>query len=119
MIYVREQMWTLQNKRAFAIELAPGAYTLTFRRTGYLAQEILTVHVESGATVELPTILLRGGDTNHDGRIDLSDVTQIANQFGAASDHNAGSDVNGDGEVNVLDLVLASANVGQAEFVSK
>lgn len=110
--YDGTEIAAIESKRAFSIELAPGAWTLEFRRAGYLSQH-QTVMVESGITTQFPNLLLYGGDVNQDGIIDAADADQIANHFGATEDASTASDVNGDGETNILDLALACANMGK------
>lgn len=102
-----------ENKRAFSISLPPGNWTLVFQRTGYLPQQ-KNVIVESNLTTQIENITLYGGDVNQDGSIDEADAEQIAYQFGATSEASAASDVNGDGEVNILDLALTCANFGRS-----
>jgi hypothetical protein len=104
---------TIESKRAFSIELAPGVWTLEFRRAGYLRQQQEVV-IESNVTTQLPNITLYGGDVNQDGIIDAADADQIANHFGATDDASTASDVNGDGEINILDLALTCANFGRS-----
>lgn len=46
-------------------------------------------------------------DVNGDGVINIQDLVQVASQFGQTGENNA--DVNGDGVVNIQDLVLVAA----------
>ncbi|MBU4224407.1 MAG: hypothetical protein KKC71_01120 [Chloroflexi bacterium] len=58
---------------------------------------------------------LLGGDANNDRLIDLSDLTCIGGSFGGAPDTcgaTGSSDINADGAVNILDLVLPGSNYG-------
>ncbi|MFH1908479.1 MAG: hypothetical protein ABIL11_14040, partial [Chloroflexota bacterium] len=58
---------------------------------------------------------LLGGDANNDRLIDLSDLTCIGGSFGGAPvtcGTTGSSDINADGAVNILDLVLPGGNYG-------
>lgn len=48
------------------------------------------------------------GDLNHDGLVDISDLTLLLSSFGVS----AGGDVNGDGLTDILDLALLLAYFG-------
>jgi hypothetical protein len=65
---------------------------------------------EPGATAyALPAATLLGGDVNADDKIDILDVAYIGARFGG---QDALADLNQDGTVNILDLVLAATNYG-------
>ena len=52
------------------------------------------------------------GDLNGDGMVNIQDIVLIASSFGEAGESNA--DLNGDGEVNIQDLVVAANAIGNA-----
>jgi hypothetical protein len=58
----------------------------------------------------LPQFTLLGGDVNGDAKIDILDIAYIGARFGG---QDALADLNQDGTVNILDLVLAATNYGQ------
>lgn len=62
----------------------------------------------------LTTVLLLGGDSTNDNDIDITDVSCIGgryNQSPGTCGTNGSSDVNGDGFVDIYDLVLSGGNV--------
>ena len=52
------------------------------------------------------------GDVNGDGGVNIQDLVLVAGQFGQSGENRA--DVNGDGVVNILDLVLVASAFGNA-----
>ena len=54
----------------------------------------------------------RGTDLNGDGVVNIQDIVLIAASFGESGESNA--DLNGDGEVNVQDLVIVGNALGNA-----
>ncbi len=52
------------------------------------------------------------GDLNGDGMVNIQDIVLIAASFGEAGEN--GADLNGDGEVNIQDLVMAANALGNA-----
>ena len=52
------------------------------------------------------------GDINGDGMVNIQDIVLIASSFGESVESNA--DVNGDGEVNIQDLVVVANALGNA-----
>ena len=53
----------------------------------------------------------RPADVNGDGRVDIDDLTFVADHFGHIGKGNV-ADVNGDGIVNILDLVAVGKRIG-------
>ena len=59
-----------------------------------------------------PPTLPVTGDVNGDGGVNILDLVLVAGQFGQSGENRA--DVNGDGVVNILDLVLVASAFGNA-----
>jgi hypothetical protein len=65
--------------------------------------------------VTLGTLVLLGGDASNDDAINLADATCIGSDFGTSTstctvNSGANSDVTGDGQINLIDLVLVGGN---------
>ena len=62
------------------------------------------------------TIVIEGelatGDVNRDGRVSILDLILIAQQLGKRVPANSPVDVNSDGVVSILDLILAAQRIG-------
>jgi enediyne biosynthesis protein E4 len=77
-----------------------------------LVQQFTNVSVDTLLTaVELP------GDTNNDGAVNLADLNNVKNNFGAAGLPLMG-DLNGDGVVNLADLNMVKNYFGATAAVS-
>ena len=50
-------------------------------------------------------------DTNGDGKVNVLDLVRVAKSLGTS---NARADINGDGRVNVLDLVIVAQHLGES-----
>ena len=51
------------------------------------------------------------GDVNEDGVVNVLDLVMVAQHFGTGKPSNPRVDVNGDGVVNILDLVVVAQNI--------
>ena len=100
---------------SFSIADVPdGTYTATAEALGYLSREKTSVVVQ-GDPVTLPPTELRCGLVNGDTVADLLDLLAIAASLGATVENRVDAsgnvvDQNGDGTVDVLDLVCAGSN---------
>jgi hypothetical protein len=105
------------NTGAFSLAvqaLAGGTtYTLTAGHPLYLSNE-KTLTVFPGGSYAQASTLLRGGDADNSGAIGIPDLTCVGGAFGGpgAPCMTGSSDLNGDGIVNIFDLVIAGANYG-------
>lgn len=96
------------------VKVAPGGtdYTITAAHGLYLSNQLVQ-NLTPGATVTLPDTRLKGGDADNSGLIDVYDLACIGGAFGAAPaicGATGSSDINADGLVNILDLVLPGGN---------
>ena len=54
------------------------------------------------------------GDVNRDGQVSILDMVLVARHFGKTVPVNSEVDINSDGVVNILDLILVSQNMGES-----
>ena len=54
------------------------------------------------------------GDVNRDGQVSILDMVLVARHFGKPVPAHSEVDLNGDGIVNILDLILVSQNMGES-----
>lgn len=92
--------------------LAPGAYRVDAGVVGYLSSQT-TFTLTQGQTLVLPSVMLIGGDTNQDNKIDLTDAALIAANFDSSS-VVANADLNHDGIVDIRDLTTIGAYFGKS-----
>jgi len=92
--------------------LVPGAYRVDTSAGGYLSSQAAFTLTDGQAFV-LPSVMLVGGDTNQDNKIDLTDAALIAANFDSTS-VVAGADLNHDGIVDIRDLTAIGAYFGQS-----
>lgn len=52
------------------------------------------------------------GDLDHDGDVDLADLSQLLGHFGASGPTEADGDIDGDGDVDIADLAILLGNFG-------
>ena len=86
-------------------------YNLKADSDGFLSASCEDVVHTTDALTELLDVTLLAGDINGDDIIDITDATAIGTAFGSIDQQVA--DLNDDGEVDVLDLILMAANYGQ------
>ena len=55
---------------------------------------------------------LATGDVNRDGQVSILDMVLVARHFGETVPANSEVDINGDGLINILDLILVSQHMG-------
>ncbi len=72
----------------------------------------MTAEVTTTTTIEMPPPPPPPWDVNGDGTVNIQDLVLVAGQFGQSGESLKG-DVNGDGTVNILDLVAVSSHFGE------
>ncbi len=90
-----------------------GTYSLTADSAGFLAATCENVDHSGGETTLLESTLL-AGDIDDSDSIDITDAVAIGNVFGSTAGETA--DLNVDGVVDILDLILMAANYGQSSL---
>lgn len=99
---------------AFAIpSLTPGQHVIRADRPRYLCAET-TVDVETGRTTRLPDLVLPGGDTDSNGKVDLFDLVRVGARYRQSPPGDPRADLNDDGTVDLFDLVMVSASYDTA-----
>jgi hypothetical protein len=90
-----------------------GAYRVKFSAPQHLIR-LLSASVQAdGQTLDLGTQTLPAGDTNDDGKVDLTDAGLIGANFGVnAPPAPSNADLNRDAQVNIRDLALIGGNFG-------
>jgi hypothetical protein len=103
--------WSISN-----VKVLPGGTNYTFDAThGLYLGNRMTHTLTAGSSYVAPNTKLKGGDADNSGLIDVSDITCISGSFGGAPatcGTTGSSDINADGLVNILDLVLPGGNYG-------
>jgi hypothetical protein len=98
----------------FSLQVPLGStYSVNASYPGYLDARKSGVYVV-GATVNIGTTTMVGGDTNGDNCINIYDIVSIIGKFGMSGlpAHDP-EDINNDGTINILDLTLAAGNFGR------
>lgn len=93
-------------------QLKAGSYNIQASWPRYLPS-CTTASVTSGQTVNIPDSMLKGGDANGDGAVDIADATLVAANFGLnVPPADPRADINGDNTVNIKDLAMVGSNYG-------
>lgn len=91
-------------------EVATGTYTATADRAGFLAATCDSLDHSNDVLTTLEEVTLLAGDINSDAEIDITDAVAIG--IALSTDDDV-ADLNADGVVDVLDLILMAVNYGQ------
>ncbi|HLF26587.1 MAG TPA: hypothetical protein VJG32_09630 [Anaerolineae bacterium] len=87
-----------------------GTYVVVASYPGYLSARKSPVYVV-GATVDIDSTQLRGGDANSDNCVNIFDLVTIASWFSQSSPPAPPAvDINDDGFVSIFDLTIAASN---------
>jgi hypothetical protein len=92
--------------------LLPGAYRIDASLGGFLGA-YLSFALVDGQQLMLPSVALAAGDTNGDNHIDLLDAALVASNLDHAADLIPQADLNHDGRVDVRDLTLIGVQFGK------
>jgi hypothetical protein len=101
---------TAADGRYVLTDVRSGRYEFLFEHDMYLATRLRNCDTGAGTEFRPPSVTLVAGDLNRDQNIDIMDLTRCAGVFGSA---DPGADINGDGVVNLFDLVLIGINFGR------
>ena len=91
--------------------VAPGQYLVAATMPGYLYGQGHVEISEVGETKHLPAVTLLAGDLNGDGAVNLFDLVLLSTTLGKLDATSLRSDLNADGAVNLFDLVLVGNNL--------
>ncbi|RKU36051.1 hypothetical protein C6496_14260 [Candidatus Poribacteria bacterium] len=61
---------------------------------------------------------LTTGDVNRDGQVSILDMVLVARQLGETVPPHSAVDVNGDGVISILDLILVASHLGEATLAA-
>lgn len=95
-------------------DIPQGVYDVRVRRATSLENVCRRRSLGPGTHV-LDMGVLREGDSNQDGTINILDFALLASSYGTASGqpgYDARSDLNGDGRIDILDFSLLASNYG-------
>ena len=96
----------------YFIELTSGTYDVEASHPRFLSARKPDLAIGSGQPNSLAPVTLGGGDADEDGDTDSRDLLIIGRHFTTV---DSASDLNDDGLVGILDLVLAASNFGKKE----
>ena len=106
---------TTSSDGTYTVQNVPqGQHGIRAEKVGYLSAEGDLSIVGDSETKTLATVTLLAGDLNGDGTINLFDLVLISTTFGKQDTASLRSDLNGDGTVNLFDLVLVGNNLYQS-----
>jgi len=91
-------------------------YTFTANSPGFLSASCAGVEHTTDALTTLAEVTLLAGDIDGSSEIDITDAVAIGMVLGSTDPEVA--DLNADGVVDILDLILMAANFGQTSDVN-
>lgn len=99
---------------AYVLSPAPGSHEITVSLGGYLSAACTGVAATAGATTQLPEVTLLAGDVDGDCQIGLFDLVMLGARFNQSPPAPPPYlDLNADGTLNILDVVLLAGNYGR------
>ena len=111
---------TTNANGAFQFKDVPvGDYVITLSAPNHLTVSKAVSVPATAQTITLTAITLPAGDTDGNGKIDLSDASLVGSNFGVnAPPAPTAADLNVDAVVNIRDLVLVGGNYGKASPIN-
>ncbi len=93
-------------------DVIPDTYTsITADAAGYLPAVCTAPDVTAPDTV-LAAVTLKSGDVNDDDVVDITDATAVGLDLGS-TEPGLATDINRDGGVDILDIILVSISFGE------
>jgi len=113
LVSISDETATTLEDGSFRIDDIPsGSHELNVYMAGYIPYRQAGLVIDPERIVNVSDIQMRAGDVNGDGAVDLFDLVAISTRYGSQIPAGTAEDVNGDGQVTLLDLVLVSSNYG-------
>ena len=100
---------------SFSFDLPPGSYQLRVENSGWLSEVVAFTILESGGVGDVGIIKLLAGDADDNGVVDFKDVKLFQQSLDQSAPEGSITDVDGDGDFGIFDLVHAGLNVGETE----
>ncbi len=94
-------------------ELISGKWEKVENQVVDIANNTVSAQVTRPGVYRLGEIQLHPWDVNGDGKVNIFDLVIVGGQFGKTPPDNPAADVNGDGTVNIFDLVLVGSHFGE------
>ena len=106
-------MVTLADGKYAFTDLAAGDYTVFISAPLHLTEVYQVTLSDTAPTADLGSQVLRAGDTDGNQTIDLVDAATVSSNFTQnAPPAPTNADLNRDGKVDIVDLVLIGGNFG-------
>lgn len=108
---------TTDSTGTYTLEAPEGTYTLEVTKPGYLSYTIKNLVLLEGDSIDEIDISVLAGDVNGDGNVNSVDLTQFLSEFGRAPEKYLNADIDGNGSVNSVDLTCLLAGFGKSKTV--
>ena len=102
----------------FTVDLVAGDNLLLVKVSDLTSAWKMFVGIDVDVIIKVPTSTAKPAypawDVNEDGQVNILDLVVVAQNFGELVSANSRADVNGDNQINILDLVLVSQHLGES-----